>query len=198
MTVQQQRQTIEEDNNKLAEENLLSDVHAEEKETTAQQVSENTTVTSEDIKPVEVVTHEKTTTPTASNLLTKDIIERLAHITQKSTEFVENKFLGVAPENMVSTILDIIQDSCLSVHKYAIGDYVWIPEQTVDNTSGGFGPITVKFLRKPKHVQINKIIYTNKIQYSFVGFKKLIVLEEYCCDTEKQCQELCNKLNTGI
>ena len=197
MTVQQQRQTIEEDNNKLAEENLLADNKTPE-EISASQVEEHTTVTAEDVKPAEVVTQEQTTTPTASNLLTKDIIERLAHITQKSIEFVENKFLGVAPENMVSTILDIIQDSCLSVHKYSIGDYVWIPEQTVDNTSGGFGPITVKFLRKPKHVQINKIIYTNKIQYSFVGFKKLIVLEEYCCDTEKQCQEMCNKLNMGI
>lgn len=197
MTVQQQRQTIEEDNNKLAEENLLAD-NKTTAEISASEAEEHTIVTSEDVKPAEVVTKEQTITPMASNLLTKDIIERIAHITQKSTEFVENKFLGVVPENMVSTILDIIQDSCLSVHKYSIGDYVWIPEQTVDNTSGGFGPITVKFLRKPKHVQINKIIYTNKIQYSFVGFKKLIVLEEYCCDTEKQCQEMCNKLNMGI
>lgn len=197
MTVQQQKQTIEEDNNKLAEENLLADSKTTA-EINAMKVEEHTTVTTEDVKPVEVVTQEQTNTPTASNLLTKDIIERIARITQKSVEFVENKFLGVAPENMVSTILDIIQDSCLSVHKYSIGDYVWIPEQTVDNTSGGFGPITVKFLRKPKHVQINKIIYTNKIQYSFVGFKKLIVLEEYCFDTEKQCQEMCSKLNMGI
>lgn len=198
MTVQQQRQTIEEDNNKLAEENLLANEQVPEQTISKPQVDEHIVATPADVKPVEVATQKQTNTPTASNLLTRDIVERIARITQKSPEFVENKFLGVVPENTVSTILDIIQDSCLSVHKYAIGDYVWIPEQTVDNTSGGFGPITVKFLRKPKHVQINKIIYTNKIQYSFVGFKKLIVLEEYCCDTEKQCQELCNKLNAGI
>lgn len=124
------------------------------------------------------------------------VYEKSSELIGKSVEYIKNSCINCSDDvDRFNTILGLISKSCLPIHKYNVGDYIYVPQKVADNTSNGFGIIEVKFLYKPKKVQINKIIYTNKLQYSFVGFTKLIVLQEYCCNTESECQALCNKLN---
>ena len=200
MTELRKKQSVEEDNSKLADFGLLSDSRETQVVSEEPKVEEEVKNTSEEI----IEKNVSENTQTEDNLgqgemnshLTDECIQKFSNTIGKTYDYVSKRVLNQScVENVIANVLDMVSESCLPVHKYNIGDWVYIPEQTVDNTQGGFGVIQVKFLRKPKKVQVNKIIYTNKIQYSFVGFKKLIVLEDYCCSTEAQCKLLCDRLN---
>lgn len=200
MTESRKKQSIEEDNNKLADFGLLHGEDGSENVVKSAQVEPETKNTVEETIDENVVENTQTEDSLGqgemNSHLSDECIKRFANSIGKSYNYVIKRVLNQSCiENVIANVLDMVSESCLPVHKYNIGDWVYIPEQTVDNTQGGFGVIQVKFLRKPKKVQVNKIIYTNKIQYSFVGFKKLIVLEDYCCSTEAQCKALCDKLN---
>ena len=155
-------------------------------------------ISAEQSVPEDSKTEENTEKTAKDSLesISRDNIKAIASVIAKSEKYVENRLSNLTNINAVlGSLVSMLKENCLPAHKYNIGDWVYIPEQTVDNTSGGFEVIKVEFRRKPRRVQINKIIYTNKIQYSFVGFKKLVVLEEYCCSTEAQCQALCDRMN---
>lgn len=210
MTELQKKRAIEKSNDELADADLLNSVEEpivedlldnDKQEEQVEIQQEQPVITQQDAENNSVqdnVVVEEKTIKHADNAsqVSAETISKFSNMFGKSEEYVTNKLLFCSSvDEAIENVINMVEECCLPVHKYNIGDYVYIPEQTVDNTKGGFGVIQVDFLRKPKRVQINKIIYTNKIQYSFTGFKKLIVMEDYCCDTEKQCEELCKKLN---
>lgn len=203
MTEAQRRQAVSDANMSLGNEEYLHyvDTQVNNKEENEENLEVHEEVVKEQIeekseKQVPDIPEKSSNVDYMKPPINEKNIHRVAKIISKSDKFVENRLINCPTENKrLDSILSMIETSCLAVHRYNIGDWVYIPEQTVDNTQGGFGVIQVSFERKPRRVQINKIIYTNKIQYSFVGFKKLVVLEEYCCSSESQCQVLCDRMN---
>lgn len=131
-----------------------------------------------------------------------DSTSYISKITGKSEEYIKD-YLGnildyTQAKDLFNRFLGLISENYVKPHKYSVGDYVWIPEQVVDNTINGYGQISVRYFRKPKKVKISKIIYTTKICYGFEGFSKLQVLEDYCFNTELECQKSCDDLNADI
>lgn len=127
-------------------------------------------------------------------------IPRFSKIIGKDEEYITQYLENTSdnPKLFLNKILDLLEQSCIKSHKYTVGDYVWIPEQVVDRTTGGYGKIEVVYLRKPRRVKINKVIYTTKICYGFEGFTKLQVLEQYCFNSKEECQKVCDDLNVNI
>lgn len=86
-----------------------------------------------------------------------------------------------------------------SVHtisfKHVIGDKVWVPEMQQVQPENVYGIIGPQYKRVPTLKTVATVVFTNKISYTFKESHKLVVAEQYVCDTQEECEKICAELN---
>ena len=79
--------------------------------------------------------------------------------------------------------------------KHVIGDKVWVPEMQQVQPENVYGIIGPQYKRVPTLKTVATVVFTNKISYTFKESHKLVVAEQYVCDTQEDCEKICAELN---
>lgn len=79
--------------------------------------------------------------------------------------------------------------------KHIIGDKVWVPEMQQIQPENVYGIIGPQYKRVPTLKTVATVVFTNKVCYTFKESHKLVVAEQYVCDTQEECEKICTELN---
>lgn len=79
--------------------------------------------------------------------------------------------------------------------KHIIGDKVWVPEMQQLQPDNVYGIIGPQYKRVPTLKTVATVVFTNKVCYTFKESHKLVVAEQYVCDTQDECEKICAELN---